>query len=45
MTKIITHLQNSSLESWFNSGLNSNWAFLKIPHKSFNICVPIKTLK
>jgi hypothetical protein len=33
------------LESWFNSGLNPSWAFLQIPHKFLNICIPIKTLK
>jgi hypothetical protein len=29
----------------FKLGLDSSWAFLQIPHKFLNICVPIKTLK
>jgi hypothetical protein len=33
------------LESLFKLELDPSWAFLKIPHRFLNICVPIKTLK
>jgi hypothetical protein len=29
----------------FKLRLDPSWAFLQIPHRSLNICVPIKTLK
>ena len=44
-------IDNSNLEAnWLigkliQSKLDPNWAFIQIPHKFFNNCIPFKTLK